>query len=141
LVFTGGQEVVEPAGVSIEGRRRLVLGVPVLRDMAYRRDCMGRKRRPRGSSPTVARGGGAVDFGWQRWTAAATSRAHQCGASSDEAMQMWGLRVWKMVGRVTTLFIGAEAEEGRQSHEEMTGDGGAFNGLCFVKRSGGGGVI
>jgi hypothetical protein len=31
-----------------------------------------------------------------------------------------------MTGRVVALFIGAEAEEGRQSGEETTDDGGVF---------------
>jgi hypothetical protein len=62
LVFTEWWEAVEPVGVGVEGRRWLVLGVLVLRGTTYRCDCTGRKRRPRGSSPIVTRGGGAADF-------------------------------------------------------------------------------
>jgi hypothetical protein len=65
LVFTGRREAVEPTSIGVEGRRWLVLGVSVHRGTAYRCDCTGRTRKPRGSSSMVTRGGGAVDFGRQ----------------------------------------------------------------------------
>jgi hypothetical protein len=48
-----------------------------------------------------------------------------------------------MARRVTNLFIGAEAGEGRRSGEEMADISGvfkAFNVVSFTKRNGGGGT-
>jgi hypothetical protein len=66
LVVTGWWEAVEPDGLGVERRRRLVLSVPVLRGTTCHRNCMGRMRSSPVNYPQAKLGGGVVEVAGRR---------------------------------------------------------------------------